>query len=65
MILVGLLRWHACVLRELPSGELLYRSYRVLPPKSKLHKTFNLTEQLVDIFFLLTLVRYWQVIPSS
>jgi hypothetical protein len=29
MILVGLLRWHACMLRELPSGELLYRSYRL------------------------------------
>jgi hypothetical protein len=22
MVLVGLLRWHACILRELPSGEL-------------------------------------------
>jgi hypothetical protein len=29
MVLVGLLRWHACMLRELPSGELLYRSYRL------------------------------------
>jgi hypothetical protein len=28
MVLVGLLRWHDCMLRELPSGELLYRSYR-------------------------------------
>jgi hypothetical protein len=31
MILVGLLRWHACMLRELPSWELLYRSYRFGP----------------------------------
>jgi hypothetical protein len=30
MILVGLLRWHACMLRELHSGELLYRSYRFI-----------------------------------
>jgi hypothetical protein len=28
MVLVGLLMWHACMLRELTSGELLYRSYR-------------------------------------
>jgi hypothetical protein len=29
MDLVGLLRWHACMLRELYSGELLYKSYRL------------------------------------
>jgi hypothetical protein len=29
MVLVGLLRWHDYMLRELPSGELLYRSYRL------------------------------------
>jgi hypothetical protein len=28
MVLVGLLRWHACMLRELSSGDLLYKSYR-------------------------------------
>jgi hypothetical protein len=27
--LSGLLRWHGCMLGELPNGELLYRSYRL------------------------------------
>jgi hypothetical protein len=45
MVLVGLLRWHACMLRELLSWELLYRSYR-LPPVSPL---FTPTTSLLGI----------------
>jgi hypothetical protein len=39
MVLVSLLRWHACMLRELPSVELLYRSYRLQPTFSVKTKT--------------------------
>jgi hypothetical protein len=38
MVLVELLRWHACMLRELSSGELLYRSYRYLLVKNETKK---------------------------
>jgi hypothetical protein len=39
-LLMGLLRWHGCMLRELPSRELLYRSYR-LWSMLKYHQEIN------------------------